>query len=161
MKYKKINVVLHHFGSLKNENLINEITEQYSKLILQELKENPENERYNYQAARMFLGQNDFSNALKYFEKTAKLNPSYKLVFSEIAKIYLHMNDKNHAVEYFKKSMEHNPDNPSPANNLAVVYMSVGKFEQAKKILKEQLMKHPDNEALKYNYDEALKNLEK
>ena len=158
-KYKKIDVVLHHLGSLKDENLIGEKTEQYSKMIMEQLKENPERARYNYQAARMFLGRNDFSNALKYFEKTAKLYPKYKLVFSEIAKIYLEMNDKNRAIEYFKKSVKYNPDNPSPANNLAVVYMSVGKFEQAKKILEEQLKKHSDNEALKYNYEQALKNI--
>ncbi|MBI2654185.1 glycosyltransferase [Candidatus Woesearchaeota archaeon] len=159
LKYTKLDVVLHHFGSLKNENLIGEKTGQYSKIILKQLEENPESPRYNYQAARMYLGRNDFSNALKYFEKTAKLSPNYKLVFSEIAKIYLEMNDKNRAIEYFKKSMKHNPDNPSPANNLAVIYMSMGKFEQAKKILEEQLKKHPDNKALKYNYEKVLENL--
>ena len=161
LKYKKLDVVLHHFGSLKSEGLISDKTEQYSKLVLKQLEETPESARYNYQAARMYLGRNDFANALKYFEKTAKLNPNYKLVFSEIAKIYLQMNDKNRAIEYFKKSVKHNPDNPSPANNLAVVYMSIGNFKQAKKILEEQLKKHPDNKALKYNYEKVLKNLGK
>ena len=69
------------------------------------------------------------------------------------------MNDKNRAIEYFKKSVKHNPKNPSPANNRSVVYMSIGKFERAKEILEEQLKKHPENEALKYNYEECLKNL--
>ena len=159
LKYKKPDVVLHHFGSLKNENLISDKTEQYSKIILKQLEEEPENARYNYQAARMFLGRNDISNALRYFQKTAKSNPNYKLVFSEIAKIYLQMNDKNRAIEYFKKSVKHNPNNPSPANNLAVVYMSIEKFEQAKKILEEQLKRHSENKALKYNYEECLKKL--
>jgi len=158
-KYKKTDIVLHHFGSLKDENLISGKTEEYSKMILKQLQENPESARYNYQTARMFLGRNDFSNALKYFGETAKINPNYKLVFSEIAKIYLQMNDKNRAIEYFKKSMKQNPDNPSTANNLAVVYMSMGKFEQAKKILEEDLKKHPENEALRYNYEECLRNL--
>lgn len=161
LKYKKLDVVLHHFGSLKDEKLIGDKTQQYSKIILKQLEENPDNARYNYQTARMYLGKNDLGNALKHFEKTAKINPDYKLVFSEIAKIYLQMNDKNRAIEYFKKSAKHNPNNPSPANNLAVVYMSIGKFGQAKKILEEALKKHPDSEALKYNYNEALKNPDK
>ena|SRR3989338_1844723 len=160
LEYQKLDAVLHHFGSLKDENLIGEKTEQYSGMILRQLEENPESARYNYQAARMHLGMGDFSNALKYFEKTAKLNPNYKLVFSEIAKIYLQMNDKNRAIEYFKKSMKYNAENPSPANNLAVVYMSIGKFGQARNILEGQLKKNPDNKALRYNYDECLKNLE-
>ena len=159
LKYKKTGIVLHHSGSLKDVALISDKTEQYSKIILKQLEEEPNNARYNYQAARMYLGRNDFSNALKYFEKAAKIDPGYKLVFSEIAKIYLQMNDKNRAIEYFKKSAKHNPDNSSPANNLAVVYMSMGKFEQAKKILDEQLKKHPNNRALKYNYEKALENL--
>ena len=158
-KYKKNDAVLHHFGSLKDESLIIDKTEQYSKIILKQLEEEPNNARNNYQAARMYLGRNDLSNALKYFEKTAKIDPGYKLVFSEIAKIYLQMNDKNRTIEYFKKSMKRNPDNPSPANNLAVIHMSMGKFEQAKKIIEEQLKKHPENKALKYNYEKALENL--
>ena len=158
-RYKKIGVVLHHFGSLKDEIKIIETTKQYEKIILKQLEEEPENARYNYQAARMYLGKNDFGSALKYFEKTAKIDPTYKLVFSEIAKIYLQMNDKNRAIEYFKKSVKYNPENPSPANNLAVVYMSVGKFEQAKKIFEDAFKKNPNNEALKYNYSECLKNL--
>ena len=159
LNYKKLDIALHHFGSLKNEELISNKAEEYSKIILQQLEEEPESARYNYQAARMYLGRNDFSNALKYFEKTAKINPNYKLVFSEIAKIYLQMNDGNRAIEYFKKSMKHNPDNPSPANNLAVVYMSIGKFELAKKILEGQLKKHPDNKALRYNHGKVLGNI--
>jgi len=159
LRCKKLDVVLHHFGSLKDENLISDRVNQYSEIILKQSEEEPENARYNYQAARMYLGRSDFGNALKYFEKTAKINPRYKLVFSEIAKIYLQMNDKNRAIEYFKKSIKYNPDNPSPANNLAVVYMSIGKFKQAKKILEEALNKNLDNEALKYNYDECLKSL--
>lgn len=158
-KYKRVDVVLHHFGSVKDEKLITEKTKQYSNIILKQLEENPNNVRYNYQAARMYVGRNDFANALKYFKKTAKIDPDYKLVFSEIAKIYLAMNDKNHAIEYFKKSMKHNIDNPSPANNLSVIYMSIGKFKQAKEILEEQLKKHPDNKALKYNHQKALENL--
>ena len=161
LKYGKSDVIIHHFGSLKDEKLISETAEKYSRIILKQLEEEPENARYNYHAARMYLGQNNFTNALKYFEKTAKIDPSYKLVFSEIAKIYIHMNDTNRAIEYFKKSMRHNPGNPSPANNLAVVYMSVGKFESAKKILEDFLKRFPDNVALKYNYEECLKNLEK
>lgn len=161
LKYKKTDVVLHHFGSVKDEKIVEEKSKEYSKLILKQLDEDPNNERFNYQAARMYLGKNDFGNALNYFKKAAKLNPNYKLVFSEIAKTYLRMNDKNKAIEYFKKSIRHNPDNPSPANNLAVVYMSMGKFEKAKEILEEQLKKHPENKALKYNYGKVLENLGK
>lgn len=159
LKYKKTGIILHHFGSLKDETTVKEKAEQYSKIILKQLDENPESARYNYQAGRMHLGRGDLKNALAYFKKAAKLDPNYKLVFSEIAKIYLQMNDNNRAIEYFKKSIKHNPENPSPSNNLAVVYMSMGKFDKAKEIIEEQVKKHPENKALRHNYDECLRNL--
>ncbi|MBI1936194.1 glycosyltransferase [Candidatus Woesearchaeota archaeon] len=159
LRYKKTGVAIHHFGSVKNPELVNEKAEQYSNIILKQLEEEPDNPRYNYQAGRMYVGGDDFDKALKYFKKTAKMNPNYKLIFSEIAKVYLQIDNKNKAVEYFKKSIKHNPYNPSPANNLAVVYMSMGKFVQAKKILEGQLERHPNNEALKHNFEECMKNL--
>ncbi|MEK6984003.1 MAG: glycosyltransferase [Nanoarchaeota archaeon] len=158
-KFKKSEIILHHFGSVKNEANVLGKSEQYSRIILKQLEECPESDRYNYQAGKMCLGRNDFMGALKFFGKTAKINSNYKLVFSEIGKIYLQMNDSNRAAEYFKKSMKFNPDNPSPANNLAVAYMSIGKFDKAKVLLEEQLRKHPGNKALIYNYKKALENL--
>ena len=159
LKHEKTDVIIHHFGSVKDGGFIRAKSGKYSEIILRQLDDDPNRDRYNYQAARMYLGRRDIGNALKYFEKTAKINPRYKLVFSEIAKIHLLMNDSNRAIEYFKKSIKHNPDNPSPANNLAVVYMTLGKFEKAKEILEEQIKKHPDNKALKFNYDRVLENL--
>jgi tetratricopeptide (TPR) repeat protein len=159
MKYEKTEVVLHHFGSVKEKEFVERKADMYSKIIMRQAEENPGSARYNYQAARMFVGKKDFANAIAYFEKTAEIDATYKLPYSEIAKVYLRMNDKEKALEYFKKSMDSNPGNPSPANNLAVVYMSVGKFKIAKEILEGQLKKHPENPALKRNYEDCLKSL--
>ena len=157
LEYKKTDIIIHHFGSVKSKQFIDSKTNSYSRLILKQLEDEPDNERYNYQAARMYLSKKDFTKALGFFVKTSKINPNYKLVFSEIAKIYLQMNDKNRAIEYFKKSLRQNPES-SCANNLAVIYMSMGKFEQAKEILEEWMKNDPNNEALKHNYNECLKN---
>ncbi len=159
MKYEKTDVVLHHFGSVKDAAFVERKADMYSKIIIRQVEENPENARYNYQTARMFMGKKDFANAIAYFEKTVEIDAAYKLPYSEIAKIYLRMNDKDRAIEYFKKSMKSNPDKPSPANNLAVMYMSMGKFKRAKEILEEELKKHPDNPALKRNYEDCEKNI--
>jgi len=161
LEFKKADIIIHHFGTLKERGLISSKVDMYSRMILHQYEDHPDSPRYLYQAARMYLGRNDLPNALKFFEMAAGIDPHYKLVFSEIAKIHMRMNDENKVIENFRKSMELNPDNPSPANNLAVVYMSTGKFESAKKILEEQLKKNPDNGALKYNYEECLKSLKK
>ena len=159
LEYAKADIIIHHFGTLKEKGTVSSKVDMYSRMMLHQIEEHPDNPMYAYQAARMYLGGNELANALNFFEKTAEIDQHYKLVFSEIAKVYLRMNDKDKAVENFRKSMELNPENPSPANNLAVVYMSMEKFKDAKEILEEQLKKHPENSALKYNYDEVLKNL--
>ena len=159
LKFSRLDAALHHFGPLKSESKIREKSELYKKLIFKQLEDSPGSARYNYQAARMFLGEGNFASALKYFENTAKIEPNYRLVFSEIAKIYLELKDLNRAVEYFKKSIKQKPDDISACNNLAVAYMMMGRFEDAKKLLEEQLKKNPDNNALRFNYNKTAKEL--
>lgn len=155
LKFSNLDVVLHHFGSVKDGRHILEKTEFYKKLIFKQLEDEPDNARYNYQAARMFLGEGNFTSALKYFENTAKIDPNYRLVFSEIAKTYLQMSDFNRSVEFFRKSIKQKPDDISAYNNWAVAYMMMGRFNDARKLLEEQLKKHPGNKALKFNYERA------
>lgn len=157
LKFEKTDIILHHLGSVKDIQKIEDKTKQYSKLILKQLEDNPNSARYNYYAAKHYLSIKDLGNALKYFKKTAEINPEYKLIYSEIAKVYLMMNDVENAMENFRKSMELNPNDPSPANNLAVTLMHKNKLDEAKRILEQQLKKHPNNNALKANY-EQLKN---
>ncbi|MBI2661516.1 glycosyltransferase [Candidatus Woesearchaeota archaeon] len=156
LKFSELDAVLHHFGSLKGEDFTREKAEMYKKLIFRQLEDNPQNPRYNFQAARMFLGEGNLTSALKYFENTAKIDPNYRLVFSEMAKIFLQLKDYNKAVEHFGKSIKQKPDDISAYNNLAVAYMMMGKADDAKKLLEEQLKKHPGNNALLYNYNKLV-----
>jgi len=156
LKFPNLDAALHHFGSVKDEKHIQEKTEFYKKLIFKQLEDEPDNARYCYQAARMFLGEGNFTSALKYFESTAKIDQNYRLVFSEIAKIYLQMRDFNRAAEFFKKSIKQKPDDISGYNNLSVSYMMAGRFEDAKKLLEEQVKNHPKNNALLFNYKKAV-----
>jgi len=160
MKREKAGIILHHFGSLKDETEIANKAVQYSRLIFKQLEDNPESARYNYQAGRMFLGQGNFSSALKYFERTAEINPEYKSIHSEIAKVHLYLKEYDKAIKFFIKSLELG-FSLSSANNLAVAYMSKGDFESAKKLLENYINEYPDNDALKHNYNESLKNLNK
>jgi len=157
MEYRDTDIIIHHFGSLQQARLKGK-EESYSRMIFAQLKESPSSPRYNYQAARMYLGKKDVYNALTHFKKTAELNPSYKSVLSDIAKIYLSKKNYEKAVYYFKKSIEQKPENLSPVNNLAVTYMFQGEFKQAAELLWKYLKLHPSNRALQYNYQQALQN---
>lgn len=159
LKFSNLDVVLHHFGSVKEEGHIQKKAEFYRKLILRQLEDEPGNPRYNYQAARMFLGEGNFASALKYFENTAKIDHGYRLVFSEIAKIHLQARDFGRAIEFFRKSIKQKPEDISAYNNLAVAYMMAGRFEDARKLLEEQMKRHPGNKALRFNYGRAVQEL--
>lgn len=148
--------ILHHGLLQKDEAAIKNKISTYISLILKQLKEDPKNPRYTYQAGRAYLQLNDLDSALKYFKQTASLNPNYKLIYSDIAKVYLKKNMIKEAIESYKKSAELNPNNPSPPNNLAVLYGIAGQMDKAKQLIEELIKKFPDNEAIKTNYNRII-----
>ncbi|PIN68949.1 hypothetical protein COV93_07455 [Candidatus Woesearchaeota archaeon CG11_big_fil_rev_8_21_14_0_20_43_8] len=152
LKEVKTNIIIHHFGSLKGSDFINQKAEKYAELILRQLKENPNNPRYNYQAANMYLGKGDKQKALDHFMATARVDPAYKLVHQEIAKLFLSVGKIEKAIEHLNFAMHNSPDNPSPANNLAVLYMRQKRYILAKALLEKYLKKDPKNKALLTNY---------
>ncbi len=160
-KIAKSGCIIHHFGSVKEKEMVQQKARYYTTLIEKQYAEHPKIPRYAYQMARASLGEGNIEKALRHFQETAVLNPRYKLVFSEIAKLHLKKGRNEDALDCFRKSMELHPDNPSPANNLAAVYLSIGKYAEAKKVLEDVLKKHPQNPALLHNFDEALKGLQK
>lgn len=159
LEYVDSEIPLHHLGSL--DRLTSEKEKTYADLVLQQLAENPKNPRYNYQAAMVYLMKGESDPALKYFTKVAKLDPSYRNIFSEMAKIHIGKKEYDQAITCFKKAMKQHPEEASCVNNLAVAYMFKGDFENARKLLETYRKKHPENEAILHNYREALANLKK
>jgi len=157
---EKVPIVIHHFGSVLGNKSAVEKRTLYGKLILLQVKDNPDNARYQYYAGHHFLEQNNLDKALLHFKKTAALDPSYKLIFSDIAKVFLKKQDTENAMLFFRKSLEFNPDNASPANNLAVLLMQRRHFSEAKQLLEESLQRNPTNQALRINYQQLLKEME-
>lgn len=154
-------VPIHHLGSLKGKSTLQKKEEVYSELVFKQLKEQPNNARYNYQAARVYLTRGESDPALQYFKKVAKIDPSYRNIFSEIAKIHIGKKEYGKAIICFKKAMEQHPEEASCVNNLAVAYMFKGEFQNAKELLEKYRKNHPENEAVLHNYQEALNNLKK
>tara|TARA_Y100000310_G_C20693855_1_gene824116 strand:+ start:1599 stop:2573 length:975 start_codon:yes stop_codon:yes gene_type:complete len=152
-------ISIDHFGSLKDTDFMEEKAKQYTELIYLQLQDDSQSPRYHYQAARMYQGQNNLTSALRYYEKTAELDPNYKLVYSDIAKIHLQLKDLPNAIKFFKKSIEQKPEDLSAPNNLAVAYMMNQEFKKAKELLEKYLKKYPDNHALKFNLQKSIENL--
>ena len=63
------------------------------------------------------LGSKDYTRALTYFEKAAKLDPNNPNVYDSLGECYKTMGDKKNAIKYFKKSLAMNPPPNVKANS--------------------------------------------
>lgn len=152
-------ITIHHFGSAKGKDALQKKAQAYSALIQKQLEDEPDSARYNYQMARVFMSKGEWKDALLSFEKSSRIDPSYKDVFSEMAKIHLRLGNKEKAIECFLASNRLHPENLSSLNNLSVAYLSLGRFEEAKDVLEKALLKDPTNKAILHNHREAMKGI--
>ncbi len=146
-------IVLHHFAALKGMEFYLHKIKQYTEIMVEQLKDDPDNIRYLYQAGNIFFDNQEYPMALKYYMKVADKNPHYRLVWSDIAQCHLRQDNIAEAIKAFNTSLRVKPGESSAANNLAVLYMQYGKVEIAQKLLEKYLSMYPDNEHLKLNYD--------
>ncbi|HII71929.1 TPA: tetratricopeptide repeat protein [Candidatus Woesearchaeota archaeon] len=144
-------VVLHHFAALKGMEFYLDKIKHYTDIMVKQLKDDPNNIRYLFQAGNIFFDNEEYDTALNYYSKVAEKNPKYGLIHSEIAQCHLKRGDILEAIKSFNTSLRMRPDEPSAANNLAVLYMKTGKYDVARQILEKYIERFPDNEPLKFN----------
>jgi glycosyltransferase involved in cell wall biosynthesis len=150
---KELDAAIIHYGIIKSdEEKLKKKAESYISLILKQLEEDPDSPRFNHQAGNAYLQLGDLDSALTYFQKTASINPKYKLIYSDIGQIYFKKGMLKEAIAYYTKSAELNPDNPSPFNNLAVLYGLAGEMDKARQTITELMQRFPENKAVKENY---------
>ncbi|MBW2966851.1 glycosyltransferase, partial [Candidatus Woesearchaeota archaeon] len=126
-------IVIHHFAMLKKER-VPQKAQEYAELIWKQLEENPDNPRYNRQAAIAFQDAGKHELALKYFIRALKIDPNFPNIFSDIGKAYVNLNRPEKAIKYFNMAIAKNKKDVSSLNNLAVIYMSLKKFDVARKL---------------------------
>lgn len=159
--YADSGIIIHHFGSLKEENFINRKASSYMNIIMKQLEDEPENVRYLHQAGKACMVKNDADKAIEFFVKASKIDPDYKLIFSDIATAFMMKKDFENSINYYKKSLAQKPNHPSPANNLGVMYMQAYRMDLAKKVFEYALKKNPKNVVLRRNYARVLKSIKK
>jgi glycosyltransferase involved in cell wall biosynthesis len=147
--------VIHHFSMMRGKRQ-EEKEPKYVDMIWTQLKQHPDNPRYNRQAAIAFMdaGRKDLS--MKYFIRTFKFNPEYPGILADIAKLHLEMGSTEKAIRFFNMAIAKDKNDVSSLNNLAVIYMHLKKYGIAKQILEKALQKEPKDKHLLENY-EALK----
>ncbi len=73
----------------------------------------------------------DLERALSFYQKAAKLDPSYTQIYNDIGVIYETQSRLGKAKEYYKKSLEINPNFMPAHTNLAFLYEKEGNIRKA------------------------------
>ena len=67
----------------------------------------------------VFFYQDNYSEAIKYYDKALEINPKYNFALSEKGRLLFVKGNISEAVELFDKALQSEPNNPVALNNLA------------------------------------------
>ena len=80
----------------------------------------------------IFASQNEFDQALEYYEKGIKIDPNFSIIYNNLGLLYANNAlDNKKAENFYKKSISLNKKNPEAQNNLGNLYKSLDKFYDA------------------------------
>lgn len=96
-----------------------------------------------YGISRFSLG--DTLTAVKYTEKSVKLNPKYSKGYHTLGNLYYMENKIENSEKCFVKSLEIDPENQDALNDLLTIYLNSYRYNEAIEFLSKMLSKDPNN----------------
>ena len=105
--------------------------------------------------------QKKISEAVSYYEKGIKIDPTYAVIYNNLGSIYQSKEDHKKAENYFKKSIDLDHKMPEPQNNLGNLYLIMNKYEEAIACFKKALTIDPKFFISYYNLGVIYKNIGK
>ena len=75
-----------------------------------------------YNKGIKYFEQNDFENALKYFNKYLELNPNFAKTYSKLGNIYFKTNNLEKVLQLYKKALSLDPKFSDAYNNIGTYY---------------------------------------
>jgi len=132
------NIIIHHSGSLRRKDELIEKKGLYADMLNSELKEDKEEYYILFEIGRELLIKGDKEEAIKYLEKSVKLNPEYSQSLSMLGAIYIIEKRFDEAEKLLKKAVNLDSTDSSIHSNLGVIYSerkeyskAIRKFERA------------------------------
>ncbi len=89
--------------------------------------------------------QDNWANALPYFQKAVSKNPSYAKAWFRIGSCYSNLGRWSEAIEPFKQVIRIKPDDADIHNNLGKAYINLGRWLEAIEALKQAIRIRPDD----------------
>ncbi len=137
--------------------LVQSDPEKAEKLLLRAVELNPESVEGFFQLGLLYVGQEDYNQAIIQYNNAAKLNPRYPNTFYNLGYIYAKTKNYPKAEEMFERTVALAPPFIDEALfNLAVVQEKLGKLDKGITSLEQALEANPDN-VLAKKYLEKLK----
>lgn len=123
------------------------MSQQNTQNILANYKEQLALEPNNYNILNnigcIYAANNNFNEAIKYFEQSYEINSNNADVCNNLGNIYFHYNDYIKACIYFEEAITINPHLADPYNNLSVIYLKQNKTAQAKTYAEQAIKLNP------------------
>jgi len=118
--------------------------EHYLEGLQQMAKHYPEDKEVLQWLANYYYGQQQFEEAIRYFNQALKIDPLFKLVYNMLAYAYDQIGDFEKSIWAINKYISIAPDEANPYDTKADLYAWNGKIEQAIQSYKKALEVKPD-----------------
>ena len=79
----------------------------------------------------IFAKQNEFNQAIEYYEKGIKIDPKFAMIYNNLGTVFKLKANYQKAEGYYKKSIDLDKKIAEPQNNLGNLYLSLGKYKAA------------------------------
>lgn len=128
-------IVIHHYGNLRDKDEILKKKEIYSKMLDEriETKDSKEKEEYYilFELARELMIKKDLGEAKKALENSIKINPEFSKTLAMLGAIKITERDFNEAEKLLKEAVILEPDDSNIHSNLGIIYSEQGNFLKA------------------------------
>ena len=86
---------------------------------------------YHYNLGMASFDKGNYSEAIKHFKRSIKLNPNIARTNNELGMCYLFLNQHSEAIPYFERAIQLDPRLGEAHNNLGVALYSLGRYIDA------------------------------
>ena len=118
-----------------------------------------------YNQANEFLRQNDYANALPFFEKAVKIDPEFVFAWDNIGVCYRRLGNYDKSLMAYRMSLKLDPKNLTALQNVPLAYVGKKEYKKAIKAYGDLEKVDKDNPEIYYGmgvvYFENIKDNEK
>ena len=142
--------------------------EKQKELLMQLLKSFPSDKRVQGLAGIYYYSINDFQAALRYFNKSAEIDPKYASAFNMIGYCQSALNNYPESEKAFRTYISLSPNSPNGYDSYAELLLKTGKYDESIAQYKKALQYDPsfssslagigNNYIFKGDYEAARKN---